>query len=90
MATKLPAWRCHKKVRACKIRSVIVTHAPNRIDIPGGLIFPEDMRFGAIEVSGAYLVKHKPTPGGYYVRYDDGYESFSPAKAFEEGYKRVK
>lgn len=24
--------------------------------------------------------------GGYYVRYSDGYDSWSPAQAFEEGY----
>ena len=27
--------------------------------------------------------------GGYYVVYEDGYKSFSPAEAFESGYKRV-
>jgi len=37
-------------------------------------------------VSAEYLAKHKPTSGGYYVVYKDGYESFSPAQAFEEGY----
>ena len=33
------------------------------------------------------MEKHKPHAGGYYVVYDDGYKSFSPAKAFEEGYR---
>jgi hypothetical protein len=32
------------------------------------------------------MIKHAPQVGGYYVRYPDGYESWSPAKAFEEGY----
>lgn len=33
----------------------------------------------------------KPTPfvGGYLVVYQDGYISFSPAKAFEEGYTLI-
>jgi hypothetical protein len=30
--------------------------------------------------------KHKPQVGGYFVQYRDGYKSFSPAAAFEEGY----
>jgi hypothetical protein len=30
-----------------------------------------------------------PQPGGYFVVYKDGYKSFSPAKAFEEGYTRI-
>jgi hypothetical protein len=27
--------------------------------------------------------------GGYYVRYENGFESWSPAKAFEEGYTKI-
>lgn len=34
----------------------------------------------------AWLKKHSPSLGGYYVVYADGYSSWSPAKAFEEGY----
>ena len=33
-----------------------------------------------------YMHKHKPEVGGYYVVYEDGYKSFSPAGAFESGY----
>ena len=33
--------------------------------------------------------KHDPQAGGYYVVYADGYQSFSPAQAFEEGYTRI-
>jgi hypothetical protein len=40
-------------------------------------------------VSRAYLAKHAPVIGGSYVRYEDGYESFSPAAAFESGYTKV-
>ena len=38
---------------------------------------------------GTWLDKHNPAVGGYYVVYKDGYESFSPAQAFEEGYARI-
>ena len=35
------------------------------------------------------LKKHDPQIGGYYVVYPgDGYKSWSPAQAFEEGYTR--
>jgi len=40
-------------------------------------------------VSAEYMAKHTPRAGGYWVRYEDGYESFSPATAFESGYVRV-
>ena len=43
----------------------------------------------AIWVSYEYVRKHQPRIGGYYVVYKDGYKSFSPAEAFEEGYTPI-
>lgn len=51
----------------------------------GATITPE-APFPPFEVNHAYVEKHKPAAGGYFVVYDDGYQSFSPGKAFEEGY----
>jgi len=45
--------------------------------------------YGDIEVSRDWMLKHNPTPGGYYVVYNDGYASFSPAEAFETGYELI-
>jgi hypothetical protein len=59
---------------------------------PGPLnavITPAEEKFPSFVVSGEFLAKHKPAVGGYFVVYEDGYESFSPAKAFEEGYTRI-
>ena len=41
-----------------------------------------------------YIVVHDGSPRdstatNYYVKYKDGYESFSPADAFESGYSRI-
>jgi hypothetical protein len=58
-------------------------------DVPGAMISPADEGYAPFQVSDEYLLKHKPEVGGYYVQYDDGYKSFSPAKAFEEGYTRL-
>lgn len=56
------------------------------MDVSGsGLISPEDNGYSKFEVSKEYIQKHKPVVGGYYVVYEDGYESFSPAEAFESG-----
>lgn len=49
-------------------------------------LVPEDDRYGPIIITPEYFAKHRPVAGGYYVVYADGYTSFSPAKAFEEGY----
>ncbi len=83
----LPKWKCHKEVQAVKIRQIVVHDPPPGMDCKGGFIFPEGSEW-PIEVDVHYLTKHVPEIGGYYVVYADGYESFSPATAFEEGYTR--
>jgi hypothetical protein len=81
---EMPQYRCHKKVWALKIGGI------GPADSAGAcLLFPEDSRYAAIKVDSVYRAKHVPTSGGYYVVYDDGYKSFSPAKAFEEGYTLI-
>jgi len=85
-AAEMPRYRCHKEVWALKIRSV---------DFGLGDAFgkcwitPEDHGYAKFEVPREYMDKHSPQPGGYYVVYADGYQSYSPAKAFEEGYTRI-
>jgi len=83
---QLPRWQSHKKVWADKIVGV-VSNGPDGFTnwhlVCGGIIqvFPR---------SKVLLARGGDDPvGGYYVRYEDGYESWSPAKAFEEGYTRI-
>jgi hypothetical protein len=52
-------------------------------------ITPEGFELPSFVVSGEFMSKHKPVAGGYFVVYEDGYESFSPAQAFEEGYTLI-
>ena len=81
---ELPRYRCHKEVRALKIEAIADR------ETGGGLLYPVDKRYAPIPLSPEYVQKHKPEPGGYYVVYKDGYKSFSPAQAFEEGYTLVR
>lgn len=90
---KIPKYKCHKEVWALKIKKVIkdldAAKGENReTDGTVTLIF-EDSRYSPKKMSYEYSKKHKPQSGGYYVVYKDGYESFSPAKAFEEGYTKI-
>ena len=80
---EMPRYKCHKEVHALKIKDI--TWAP------GGpaRIWPADDGFSPFEVPMEYLEHHNPRIGGYYVVYKDGYTSFSPAAAFEEGYTRI-
>ena len=88
-STPMPQYQCHKKVWALKIEEVIdPTQDGNESDGTRILRFADGM-FAPIRVDGNYVRKHNPEDGGYYVVYDDGYKSFSPADAFESGYTRI-
>lgn len=77
----LKRYRCHKVVRAAKIVRVVVDAAWCLLTLDGAsTTYP---------VTLAWAKKHDPQPGGYLVRYEDGYESFSPAAAFEAGYTLI-
>lgn len=79
---ELPQYRSHKIVRAAKITELRENGIPGSPDLVLGEI-------GAVvALLPDWHEKHKPQVGGYYVLYEDGYTSYSPAKAFEEGYKR--
>ncbi len=76
---ELPQYRCHKIVRAGKILQI-------ETKMNGGAVL--HLQGGtAVMVSPEYMEKHRPQQFGYFVHYEpDGYQSFSPAKAFEDGY----
>lgn len=87
-AVQMPRYKCHKEVWALKIKAIV--NAPPDA-IPGFLTleFEESEIYAPMALSNDYFEKHKPEAGGYYVVYEDGYRSFSPAVAFESGYTRV-
>lgn len=78
---EMPKYLCTKEVWALKILRVDVNHEGK------ALLLIEDDGFAPIEVPKEYVDKHDPQKGGYYVVYEDGYKSFSPAEPFEAGYQ---
>ena len=80
-----PIYRCHKEVTAFKIDQI-----RTRFFYTEAILYPKDDRLDPVFVNIDYIEKHQPEAGGYWVRYDDGYESYSPATAFEAGYTRIK
>jgi hypothetical protein len=88
---QMPRYKCHKEVYALKIKSIrtLPVRLGKILGEDGAYLTPMDGRYGEVYVDYEYLSKHKPQEEGYYVVYDDGYTSFSPAKAFEEGYTRI-
>jgi hypothetical protein len=86
---EMPRYLCHKKVWALKIADIKDPTKPGNETDGSRIITPADAGFAPFRVDHAYVQKHKLEVGGYYVVYADGYKSFSPAKAFEDGYTRV-
>jgi hypothetical protein len=88
---QMPRYKCHKEVWALKIKAVEFdsdkARTEQRETDGSAILTPEDTRYVSLKVPVDYVRKHKPEAGGYYVVYEDGYKSFSPAKAFEEGYR---
>jgi hypothetical protein len=81
-------YQSHKRVRAFCIAE-INKHDNNHADPLGATLVPDDEAFPPLDVSGEYIAKHQPQVGGYWVLYADGYQSFSPASAFEQGYTLI-
>jgi hypothetical protein len=79
---EMPRYQCHKKVWALKIHAILRNQE-------GATIVPSNATYAPFSVDFDYLEKHKPESGGYFVVYEDGYKSWSPAKAFEEGYTKI-
>lgn len=89
---ELPRYQSHKEVQAFKIEAIKQIEVPTGADLCYEL---QGITADLIAIVGQpYLDKHVPEDGssmigGYYVRYADGYQSWSPAKAFEDGYQSV-
>lgn len=91
---ELPKYECHKKVWALKIKAIEPKIDSSRYGLEaiihnGATITPAEEGYAPFEVDQAYINKHSPKVGGYYVVYADGYKSFSPADAFENGYTLI-
>jgi len=97
----MPRYKCHKEVWALKIKAIdkvtpTVEELQRILDsqqespvFNAAVITPEDEGFAPFGVNQEYITKHAPRVGGYFVVYKDGYKSYSPAQAFEEGYTRM-
>jgi len=79
---ELPRYRSHKIVWALKISGIEPTD-------DGAIILPTEEGFGPFKVDLVYVKRHNPKVNGYYVVYEDGYKSWSPEKAFEDGYTAI-
>lgn len=82
-AIEMPKYKCYKEVWALKIDGIEPT-----VDGGAWLTF-ENTKYGKRKVDRDYIQKRGANAGGYFVLYADGYQSFSPAEAFEDGYTLI-
>ena len=91
--SEMPKYQSHKTVHALKIKAIVfdweLAKETNRETDGSATITPEEEGYAPFKVDHQYVHKHKPQVGGYYVVYKDGYKSWSPAEAFEEGYTKL-
>lgn len=87
---EMPRYQSHKVVHALKLRKV------DRLARPRMVLFcPADPEYAVIEVPVEDELAKREQSGqqgdpGYLVVYPDGFRSWSPTKAFEEGYTRMR
>lgn len=74
----MPKYRCHKVVEAAKILEISTEGWCVLEGMPDKVVLTPEFR-----------AKHAPQAGGYLVRYEDGYSSWSPAEPFENGYRKI-
>lgn len=83
---KLPRWRCHKVVSAVKIGAMNINADGSAVIQPSANEAPTFRTCAGWEER--YKDPNFDDPG-YFVLYDDGYQSWSPTEAFENGYTRM-
>lgn len=76
---EMPLYRSHKIIAALEIADFKAN----------SVIEFKDDRFAPAGISLEMLARYRPVKGDFYVVYEDGYRSFSPRKAFLDGYSKL-
>jgi len=76
-------YKCHKEVTAAKIDLIQCM-----LGCETELVMQDDGS-NKLVCNGDFVARHHPQEGGYFVEYEDGYQSYSPANTFKSGYTLV-
>lgn len=90
MNTMLPLYMSHKIVEAMRIDQILVVPGSDVVELTSVMsmaTIPVKREWIEQKVPGDDIAeKLSKLVGGYFMKYPDGYTSWSPAKAFEDGY----
>jgi hypothetical protein len=53
----------------------------------GSMLIPADPERSPFPVTNDFIAKYKPEPGGYYILYANGYQTYMTAEQFEATYR---
>jgi hypothetical protein len=89
-AMEMPRYVSHKTVWALEIESVSewIDPTSNSPQMTRLITFREK-GYAPSKLPKEMFSRYTPIPGDFYVVYADGYKSFSPRKAFLEGYTKA-
>ncbi len=85
--TEMPKYVSHKEVSALEIEGITALGT-----IGDKLMYKlhfKDEAYSSIAIPAEMCARYTPVKGDFYIVYKDGYESFSPRKAFLEGYQKL-
>lgn len=84
IGVQLPLWQSHKRVHGDAIVEIrpVGTQGDTCWVLACGTII-------GVETVKEVTKRSSPIVGDYFVLYEDGYESWSPKKAWEDGYTRI-
>jgi hypothetical protein len=82
----MQVYRCHKVVKAAQVLAIETQYGEDPVKPESYLIALESGTKLVAKPGDDVITRYLPVVGDYFVQYQDGYLSFSPRKAFEEGY----
>lgn len=82
---EMPRYQSHKKVWALKIAALEIHEDKS------ATIAPEEIPYAPFKTHPGWAERFTGSEDdkGYFVQYEDGFASWSPTKAFEDGYTRI-
>lgn len=79
----MPRYICHKVVSALKIAAIEI------LQDKSAKIAPVEKGFAPFQTNPNFRFTGSESDLGYFVVYEDGFQSWSPTKVFEDGYTRL-
>jgi hypothetical protein len=84
-----PKYVSHKTVHALEIDSVVLVGGGGDLYTGERLVSFADAGYVPAKLPADMFARYQPVKGDFLVIYADGFKSFSPRKAFLEGYTRA-